>query len=377
MLGIRCSFRRSPPAGLRVVHVITDLNVGGAEQMLSQVAAAMARFPNAVVVVSLLPGGVFAERLRTAGVEVIELAFKQPLGAFSGIVRLARLIARAKPNIVQGWMYHGDLAALIALVLSGRRSRTRLIWGIRCSNMDLKRYGLGLRWVVNACALLSRWPDVVTANSETGMVAHRALGYRPRRAIVMDNGIDTDIFRPDAEERTTIRRELNIDDNTTVLALVARVDAMKDHGLFLAAMAELPNLKALLIGAGTERLASPQNVHALGYRSDVARLLSACDFIVSSSAFGEGFSNAIAEGMACGLPAIATDVGDARRIIGETGIIVPPHDVRALVDGIRRLAGESSDQRAKRAGAARARVVECFSLPAAVERFTACYRAAL
>jgi glycosyltransferase involved in cell wall biosynthesis len=106
----------------------------------------------------------------------------------------------------------------------------------------------------------------------------------------------------------------------------------------------------------------------------VARLLQACDFIVSSSAFGEGFSNAIAEGMACGLPAIATDVGDARRILGGTGVVVPPGDVRALIDGIRRLAGEPSDQRAKRADAARARIVECFSLPAAVSRFAAFYR---
>ena len=366
-----------PVTGFHVVHVITDLDVGGAEQTLSQVAAAMARCPNAAVVVSLLPGGVFAERLRADGVEVIELAFRRPLGALSGIVRLARLIARSKPDIVQGWMYHGDLVALIALFLSGRRSRTRLIWGIRCSNIDFKQYEPGLRWVVRACALLSRRPDVVTANSEAGMEVHRALGYWPRHAVVIDNGIDTDRFCPDARARIAVRRELSIDDNATVLALVARVDAMKDHGSFLAAMADLPNLQALLIGGRTERLAAPPNVRALGRRSDVARLLAGCDFIVSSSAFGEGFSNAIAEGMACGLPAIATNVGAARHIIGETGIVVPPRDVRALADGLRRLAAEPADQRAKRAGQARARIIEHFSLPVAVDRWTDCYRSAL
>jgi glycosyltransferase involved in cell wall biosynthesis len=365
-----------PNAGFRVLHVITGLDVGGAEQMLGRIAGAMAPANN-ITVVSLLPGGYFAGQLRKSGVSVVELAFNRPLQVLSGVFRLARRIRRERPDIVQGWMYHGDLAALMALALSGRRARTLLIWGIRCSNMDLAQYGLGLRLIVKACALLSRLPDVVTANSEAGMAAHQLYGYRPRKAVILDNGIDTDLYRPCPDDRTAVRSELGLDENARVFAMVARTDAMKDHGLFLAAMRDMPDAQGLLIGAGTQGLRLPGNVRALGRRSDVARLLPACDFIVSSSAFGEGFSNAVAEGMACGLPAIATDVGDARRIIGETGVVVPPRDHAAIVVAMRRLAGESGEQRARRSDDARGRIVGHFSLAAAVEHFTACYRSAL
>ena len=112
-----------------------------------------------------------------------------------------------------------------------------------------------------------------------------------------------------------MRGELAIPADALVVAHVARADPMKDHVTLLAAMAQLPALRALLIGPGTEKLAEVPNVVRLGRRLDVARLLAASDIVVSSSAFGEGFSNALAEGMSCGLPAVATDVGDAREIL--------------------------------------------------------------
>jgi glycosyltransferase involved in cell wall biosynthesis len=112
--------------------------------------------------------------------------------------------------------------------------------------------------------------------------------------------------------------------------------------------------KALLIGAGTENLLRMPNVLALGRRNEVERLLAAADIIVSSSAFGEGFSNALAEGMACGLPAVATDVGDARTIVGDSGCVVPARNSRALAAAIRMLAQEPAAARGERGMRARA-----------------------
>jgi glycosyltransferase involved in cell wall biosynthesis len=263
-------------------------------------------------------------------VTVVDLDFATPGGIVAGLYRLAKLIADVRPEIVQGWMYHGDLAALVALVLSGRRRQTHLIWSIRCSDMDFARYRVQLRMVVRACAALSGRPDMVTANSAAGLAVHLRLGYRPRRTEVVYNGIDIDRFRPDAAARMAVRSELGIAADVILLAHVARVDPMKDHESFLAAMAQLPDLHALLIGTGTESLPVAANILRLGRRSDVARLLAAADIVVSSSAFGEGFSNALAEGMSCGLPAVATDVGDAGAIVGDTGLIVPKRDPQAL-----------------------------------------------
>jgi glycosyltransferase involved in cell wall biosynthesis len=361
----------------KIIYVTTDLRVGGAEAMLTRLAVARPAVADEITVVSLLPAEAHVERLRAAGIAVIELNFKSAGGLISGLFGIAKLIAHGKPDIVQGWMYHGDLAALIALVLSGRRRRTFLIWSIRCSDMDLRHYRVWLRLVVKACTILSRWPDLITANSAAGLRSHLSMGYRPRRADVVANGIDVDEFRPDPAARAAVRRELGIPDDATVLAHVARVDPMKDHGSFLAAMAKLLDVQALLIGTGTEYLPQTHNTHRLGRRDDVPRLLAASDIVVSSSRFGEGFSNALAEGMACGLPAIATDVGDARLIVGDTGVVVPPEDPTALAMAIRTLAQELAQAtdaaRAARAAKARARIVENFAMAQAIQRYVELY----
>jgi len=211
------------------------------------------------------------------------------------------------------------------------------------------------------------------------MVARRKneIGVRialgARRAQVIANGIDVDEFRPDAAARRAVRTELGIADDAIVLAHVARVDAMKDHGSFLAAMAALPDLSALLVGAGTENLPAARNLFRLGRRCDVALLFAAADFVVSSSRFGEGFSNVLAEGMACGLPAITTDVGDAKLIVGDTGLVVGPESPDALVSAIRKLAAESPTARAERGSRARARIVDNFAMGHAIHRYVELY----
>jgi glycosyltransferase involved in cell wall biosynthesis len=341
--------------------------------MLARLATAQPRLADEITVVSLRPGVSYTDELRSAGVAVVELDFGTMAGIVSGLWRLAGLIAERRPDIVQGWMYHGDLAAAIAIALSGRGRDTRLIWGIRCSDVDFTRYGLGLRLVAKACAAWSRRPDLVTANSVAGLKYHMRLGYRPRRAEVVPNGVDVERFKPDAAARAAVRAELGIQGEAVVVALVARLDPMKDHSGFLAAMAGLPDLHALLIGPGTETLPKAANVIRLGRRTDVARLLAAADIMASSSAFGEGFSNALAEGMACGLPAVATDVGDAALIVGDTGLIVPARDPQALAGAIRALVEEGAAARAERGTKARARIVGNFAMRRAVERYAELY----
>jgi glycosyltransferase involved in cell wall biosynthesis len=360
----------------RIIYVITGLQTGGAEAALTRLVTATPRLADDIVIVSLTPALAYAERLRAAGITVVEYDFRKPGGIASGLTGLAKLIAAHAPDIVQGWMYHGDLAALLGLTLSGRRGVTPLIWSIRCSDLDLSRYGLGLRLVVRACAFLSGRPDLVLTNSAAGLKSHLAMGYHPRRTAVLANGIDTDEFKPDPGARAAVRRELGIADDAIVLAHVARIDPAKDHESFLRAMEQLPDVHALLIGAGTENLPAAGNLIRLGRRDDVPRLLAASDFVVSSST-SEGFSNAIAEGMACGLPAIATDVGAAREIVGDTGVIVPPRDPASFAAGVRALAAEPPDARAVRSKSARERMTAEFSINRAVENFGRLYESVL
>src|SRR5260370_6882982 len=214
---------------------------------------------------------------------------------------------------------------------------------------------------------------MVTANSAAGLKSHMARGERARGGEVVANGMDVDELRPDTVGRAAVRSEFAIPEDAIVLAHVARVDAMKDHGSFLAAMAMLPDVSALLVGAGTENLAPARNLFRLGRRCDVARLFAAAAFVVSSSRFGEGFSNVLAEGMACRLPAACARSGDGKLLTGDTGLGVPPENSDALAAALRQVAGGAAVARAERGRKARARIVENFAMPHAVQRYVDLY----
>ena len=360
-------------ANPKVLHVITGLNTGGAENMLAALVGALPKDARPVGVVSLMDGGHYGPAIEAAGVPVIGLGMRPGRLPLRALFRLARTIRRLEPDIVQSWMYHADLTALASLRLSGRRARTRLVWGVRCSDMDLSQYGRALRLVIRLCARFSAAPDAIVANSRTGRQVHEAYGYRARRFEVIHNGVDTTRFRPDAEARRRIRSELGIADDAILACLVARVDAMKDHAAFLEAFSAVTGAQALMVGAGTDALPVTPGVVALGRRTDVPDLLAASDIVVSSSAFGEGLSNAVAEGMAAGLPAVATDVGDSRELVGPAGLIVPPRSPEQLAAAIQTLV-DNPDLRREFGSRARRQIEANFSLDACVDRFRALYR---
>jgi glycosyltransferase involved in cell wall biosynthesis len=268
-------------------------------------------------------------------------------------------------------MYHGNVAAyLIHRVMPDRKER-RLLWNLRASNMDDERYGRLLHWT----AKISGSPDVIIAKSSAGAAFHLSRGYRPRRMEVITNGVDTEKFARNPAARARLRTELEIASDAEVAIHVARTDPMKNQAMFTETLAKLPHITGLLVGAGTEALPLPQNCRALGLRRDVAELYAAADFVVSTSAFGEGFSNALAEGMSAGLIPVATDVGDARHLVGEAGFVIPAGDARALAQALEASARMARNEREVLAMRARNRIVEKFSLARAVDRYANLYAA--
>lgn len=362
---------------LRVLHIITGLGLGGAENMLASLALRSAEAGMKPEVVSLVPGGENAERIRAAGVPVSDLGMRRGLPDPRAVRKLALAIRAARPDVIQSWMYHADLLALAARATLPRGERPKLVWGVRCSDMDVSRYSPALRLIIGTCARLSARPDAVLVNSHAGREVHERLGYRPRRFEVVENGIDTELFRPDPSARAEMRQALGLAPGATVLAHVARRDPMKDHESYLAVLERTPQVIGLAIGLGTETLPECPNLRRLGPRTDVPRLLAASDFVVSSSAFGEGFPNVLAEGMATGAPAVATDVGDAARIVGDTGRIVEPRDVDGLTRAISELAAEDESARAVRRARARARIETVYPLARSAQAYATLYRALL
>jgi glycosyltransferase involved in cell wall biosynthesis len=357
---------------MHVLHVISGLGTGGAESFLATLAPRLLALGLEQAVVSLTGDGPLAARLEAGGVPVVRLDVRSPSGMALTVRSLRALVAKLQPGVIQGWMYHGDLFATLAHKLASGRPR-RLYWNIRCSDMQLSNYSTQLRMVVKACTWASAIPDAVLANSAAGARVHVAAGYRPRQVLVLPNGVDCKRFSRNEAAGSEVRSELALTSGDVVVLHVARVDPMKDHKTLLDAAGRLQRARLVIVGNGTEKLDLPPGVIALGQRSDIPRLLNAADIIVSSSAYGEGFSNAIAEGMAAGLVPVATGVGDAAEIVDECGSLVPPRDAAALAAALQKIIDLPPEERTRRGTLARERICARYSLDQAVERFAALY----
>lgn len=366
---------------IRIVHVISDLDTGGAEVMLAKLVGAMDRDRFSNTVISLTDRGQLGDLIESSGVAVHTLGMKRGRPDIFALPRLIRLFKTFHPTIVQSWLYHADLLSTLALKFYGSPI---LAWNVRCSDMDLKRYPPLTRAVQRVLAWWSVTPAAVVVNSEAGKWQHEWVGYRPRRWQVIPNGFDTQEFRPDSSVRLSLRKEWQIPEDAVIVALVARVDPMKDHATFLSAAQQVAesrkNVYFLLVGKDTQTLAPvldvkglTDQVRVLGYRSDIERLLPGVDVLCLSSAFGEGFPNVLGEAMACGVPCVSTDVGDARRIIGDTGLIVPVCDPVALAHAINDLIDRGPAAREHLGRAARARIEAEYSLARIVDQYCALY----
>jgi len=355
-----------------VIHLITTLTQGGAERVLSQVVPRPDEHPDERhIVVSLVPGGMFADALVAAGVEVRDLGMRPGRDVVRGTLRLARLLRATRPHTVVSWMYHASLLDLLARPLAGTARRARMVWMVRGSIHSLAGLPWHTRSTVRLLGLLSKRPEVITTNSRTGRRHHARVGYRPQRWVHLPNGCDTAEFFPDDADRAAVRRELGITPDATVAICVARNHPQKDHPTFLTAAAAAADagthtfgasgpFELILVGSGTEVLGDRSRagirVHALGERRDVRRLLRAADLIVSSS-LTEGLPNALLEGMASGLVPIATDVGDCRDVIGDTGWVIPPADIEGLTLALSSMLSLEGAERAALGRRARDRVV--------------------
>jgi glycosyltransferase involved in cell wall biosynthesis len=361
-----------------ILHLITGLDTGGAEGMLTRLVTRTDRSRFRSVVVSMTDTGTLGPVIAGAGIPVEALGIRRGTIDPRGVTRLIRLLRRAQPDIVQTWLYHADLLGLIAARLG---YAPHLAWNIRCSDMAGPSV---VRAILSRCSTL---PETVVINSFAGRRFHEGIGYHPRRWECIPNGYDTALLRPDETARLRLRAALGIAPSAIVIGMPARYHPMKDHASFLAAarqMADSPDIVFVLLGSGIEpvnrdlvRAIEVQGLmprlRLLGERADMHAVYPALDIVTLSSAFGEGFPNVLAEAMACGVPCVATDSGDAAEILGEFGIIVPPRDPQALAEGWRRMIGLGADGRRALGLRARARIVENYDLDQIVSRFEALY----
>ena len=336
------------------------------------------------LVVSLTGGGVIADRIRALGVQVHSLDMRRGMPNPVAFVRLFLLLRRERPQVLQTWLYHSDFLGLLVGKLAGVPA---VAWNIRCSTTD-ERYFTGMTGrIVRLLARLSKRPAVVVVNSVAGRSIHEAMGYRPRRWEVIPNGFDLGTYMPDPTAYRDVRQELRLLGDAPIIGLVARFDPLKDHRTFLRAAAVLrhnfPQAKFVLAGWGVDHknetlaqlideLGLGPSVHLLGERQDISRLTAAFD-VATCSSTGEGFPNIVGEAMACGVPVVTTDVGDARLVVGDTGKVVPPKNPNELAGGWEAILRMGPSARADLGASARARISSLFDIDQIAKRYDTLY----
>ena len=366
-----------------VMHVITGLEVGGAERMLSNIAL-RTRYPS--VVVSLKTEGRIGRRLKAQNIPVHALNLSRNLSVFTGVSVLRKLVDQYQPAVIQSWLYAADLIAGYV----AQRTKTPIVWNVRQSET---RWGPGQKHIalnqrINA-KLSTRWPSKIIFCGDIAYNRHMAIGYDQTRGIVIPNGIDTEMFRPNPTARTHFRQRWNIDEGCYLIGMVGRYDPLKNHRRFLQVLARLKTdvdkpVHAVLIGRGVEsankelyqhidNLGLRDHCTLLGERDDISEAMNAFDLYLLTSD-SEGWPNVLGEAMACGRCCVATDVGDVCQLMGETGHVVKPaDDVSAFVNACRRVLALGQSQREQRGQAARDRIVDRFSLKESVRRYDKIY----
>ena len=297
--------------------------------------------------------GPLAADLERAEVPIFDLRKTGRWDALPFLARVRRAISDFRPDVVYSFLGGAQTSSPQRW---GPMRRWRMVWSIRASDMDLTKYD----WLQRLASLVERRlagrADVAAiAIPRSGKESYAiAKGFPRAITEVVPNGIDTARFRPDPSLRKDQRGRLNIVDGQIVVGVLARLDPMKGDEVLLQAAPEVmikrPQIVFLCVGDGPDatrlkRLAADLGVEGQvrfpGATQNPVAALNAFDLGCSPSEFGEGFSNAIAEAMACGVPCVVTDVGDLKFIVGENGRVVA-HPIRVrltsaileLVDGL-------------------------------------------
>ena len=379
----------------KILFVIGQLNVGGTENHLAMVAPALVRKGWRVSVFSLQGPGPVGETLAAGGVEVIRPPQEPAARPAGGVLRsfrfvlsvfrLANVLIRTKPSIVHFFLPAAYLVGAPLAALAGTPIRVM-------SRRSLNAYQAAYPFVSAVEKKLHRGMTAVLGNSLSVVRELRDQEGVPASKLgLIYNGLDTSHFAQ-AEPPDQARAALGLSPHDLVMVTVANLIPYKGHADLLAALGRAqpglpPNWRLLVVGRddgiGPElkrlcaELGLGEHVDFLGARNDIPRLLAAADAGLLCS-HEEGFSNALLEGMAAGLPMIVTDVGgNAEAVIDqENGLIVPAKDPARLAEAILCLANDPP-LRARFGAAARTRVAQYFSLERCVDGYDALYRALL
>jgi glycosyltransferase involved in cell wall biosynthesis len=331
-------------------------------------------------VVSLAGPDRYSAPIEALGVKVHHLGMDSIPRLFPGLFRLPGIVRQSRADVVQCWMYRANLLGGLA----ARRAGIPVVWNIRCSpGAPIGRGSYFLAWLTGRLA--GQVPDFIINCSERSAEEHVRLGFASAPGAVVPNGYDPAEFIPDEDAREKTRESLGIFEDNFLIGSITRWTEYKDVPTLLRACRIAQErgvpVRCVLVGNALNAI-NPALMSAirdiggspvlpLGKRRDIESLARAMDLHILSSTT-EAFPNVVAETMLSGTSNTATDVGDAAKIIGDTGWIVPPRDAERLADAIEEAWREWKERPGdwqNRRESARRQITENFSLEKMIESY--------
>jgi glycosyltransferase involved in cell wall biosynthesis len=365
----------------KVLHIITGLSRGGAEAMLHNLLTASNSCDIEHAVVSLTRGGVYEEKIRALGNRVHSLDMKAGIPDPRAIFRLRSIVRQFNPDLIHSWLYHAIFLTIFT------KPNCPIVAGIHHSLYDIAKEKGHTRLIIRAIAMFDTRLAKLVYCSQTSRLQHEEIGYRSDSALVIPNGFDCSRFQPMAQDRMHVRDAIGLVRSAFIVGHIGRYHEIKDHANLIEAFSlfarEHENSHLVMVGTNVDdsnceltrlidRSGFGERIHPLGERDDIPSILNAFNVLVNCSR-SEAFPNVLGEAMACGIPCIATDVGDSSLILGPNGFTVPPRDPLALADALMRYINLPSTHRSQLSHDARDRIMTNFGLEKVAKTYERLY----
>jgi len=298
---------------------------------------------------------------------------------FTKLIYLKNIINKFNPDLIQGWMYHGNLIAFLISIFSF--PKRKFLWNIRMSlHKDKKTFDKKTDFINKFCSIFSWIPCKIIFNSYQSMKDHNSIGYLDKNFYCIENGFNTDFWKPSLRKRQKFRQKNNFDEDSFVIGFIGRFDEVKNLELLIDSFLRIENSisKARLICIGDNLKQNfthikSSNIIFLDFQSNIKDWICSFDILCLPSKV-EGFANVLGESMSCEVPCIASNIGDSARIISDTGWIFKSEDKESLIDLLITTYNLDKKKLKSIARKARRRIIENYSLSKTVSKYNSLYK---
>ena len=330
---------------MKILHIITSMNKGGAESFLYKLSIQSNKSNNInIFIISLLECGYYEKELKKNNIQIYSLNLKNKFFVFLKIFQLINLIKFIKPDVIQTWMYHANFIGGLSAKLVGCK---KIIWTIRHGKLIFFKSKFTTILINYLSIFLSNFiPNKIVYCSKSSKEIHENLGYNKNISTIIYNGFNFNEFKINKSLKKNILKKYNINEKEIIISMVARYNKQKNHDLFFASLLKLKKksnhiFKVLLVGSNIDKNNKKllkqikkfdlnENIILLGYLNNLNEVYNSSDLLILPSTFGESFPNVIAEAMMCGVKCVSNDIGDAKNIISNYGIIIKDINYQSL-----------------------------------------------